>query len=89
MGDSPAAVFFARTFRRPIQRWLDKLRAHSWGDLPPPSRASTYTEWISAHLAPRVLPDNLDEYIWPSEDMCAAWTPVLQRPVPLFVPHLC
>eukprot|EP00959_Pyramimonas_sp_CCMP1952_P145265 3041583-Pyramimonas_sp.AAC.1 len=25
----------------------------------------------------------MDEYIWPSGDICTAWAPVLQRPVPL------
>eukprot|EP00959_Pyramimonas_sp_CCMP1952_P186833 3906917-Pyramimonas_sp.AAC.1 len=46
MGDTPAAVFFARTFRRPVQMWLGSMRQHSWGQLSPPPRPTTYDEWI-------------------------------------------
>eukprot|EP00959_Pyramimonas_sp_CCMP1952_P109766 2296049-Pyramimonas_sp.AAC.1 len=82
MGDSPAAVFFARTFRRPVQNWLDDLRARTWQPDPPP-RPQSYQEWLDTPLVPAAPPSDWSRVLWPSEALCTAWTPMLHRPVDL------
>eukprot|EP00959_Pyramimonas_sp_CCMP1952_P278722 5827681-Pyramimonas_sp.AAC.1 len=82
MGDTPAAVFFARTFRQPVQQWLDQLWSQTWHGQAP-ARPQTYEECVDQALVPAVPPANPDMILWPTEAMCTAWTPIFQRPVEL------
>eukprot|EP00959_Pyramimonas_sp_CCMP1952_P218119 4562069-Pyramimonas_sp.AAC.1 len=82
MGDTPAAVFFARTFRQPVQQWLGQLWSQTWHGQAP-ARPQTYEEWVDQALVPAVPPANPDVILWPTQALCTAWTPILRRPADL------
>eukprot|EP00959_Pyramimonas_sp_CCMP1952_P414354 8681660-Pyramimonas_sp.AAC.1 len=80
--DSPAALLFARAFRHPIQSWLDPTWMETWrGEAP--LRPTTYAEWTEAELVPPPPPTISSRTARPSEALCTAWVPILQRPVDL------
>eukprot|EP00959_Pyramimonas_sp_CCMP1952_P171970 3593192-Pyramimonas_sp.AAC.1 len=67
MGDTPAALFFARTFRAPIADWLQRLRGAAWATCEMPDQPTSRREWKSQQLLPPTPRADIDTAIWPSE----------------------